>query len=120
VIQRTKSGKVRRVPLEPELVPGLRGRIGRLVPFAERSPGSFSRIVRRPAKIERFHPHRLRHTFASQWLEQGRSLAALQQVLGHVSITTTQRYACLSDDYVRQEAERVAEFRVQKRQQGQL
>jgi integrase len=103
VVQRTKSGKVRRVPLKPELLEELRGRIGRLVPFAKGSPGSFSKVGRRLAKIERFHPHRLRHTFASQWLEKGRSLAALQQVLGHASITTTQQYARLTDEWVLKE-----------------
>jgi site-specific recombinase XerD len=38
----------------------------------------------------------------------GRSLAARQQLLGHASITTTQRYARLSDESVRAEAERLA------------
>lgn len=103
VVQQTKSGKVRRIPLEAELLQELRGRVGRLVPFAESSPGSFSKVVRRLSEIERFHPHRLRHTFASQWLEKGRSLAALQQVLGHASIITTQRYARLTDEWVLKE-----------------
>jgi len=49
----------------------------------------------------------MRHTFACQRSERGGSLAALQQVLGHASITTTQRYAKLSDEAVMREAARI-------------
>ena len=76
--------------------------------FARVSPGSFAKAVRRATEIERFHVHQMRHTFACQWLERGGSLAALQQILGHASIVTTQRYAKLTDEVVMREAERIA------------
>lgn len=107
VQHQTKSGRVRRVPLSPEMVAEIRARVGRLVPFAVGSHGSFARTVRRLTGYEQFHPHQMRHTFACQWLERGGGLAALQQILGHASIVTTQRYARLSDEAVRREAERV-------------
>ena len=106
-VSQTKSKKVRRVPLSPELLKEIRTRVGRLVPYAIGSPGSFANQVRRRTGIEDFHVHRMRHTAACLWLERGGSLAALQQVLGHASIVTTQRYARLTDEAVMREAARI-------------
>jgi integrase len=103
VVHQTKSGKVRRVPLAPELLAEVKTRVGRLVPYADNAPGSFGRTVRRLTGVDSFHVHQLRHTFACQWLERGGSLAALQQILGHASIETTQRYARLTDEVVMRE-----------------
>ena len=64
-------------------------------------------MVRRHSGVVGFHPHQMRHTFGCRWLERGGSLAALQQMLGHSSIVTTQRYARISDDMVRREVERL-------------
>jgi integrase len=100
VVHNTKSGKVRRVPLSPEFQAELRKRIGRLVPFSDNASNSFNRTIREVPGLEMFHAHQLRHTMACVWLEQGGSLAALQHVLGHASIVTTQRYARLTDDSV--------------------
>jgi len=66
-------------------------------------------VIQQESGVGRFHPHQLRHTFACMWLERGGSLAALQQVLGHSTIVTTQRYARLTDGIVRAEAERMGQ-----------
>lgn len=104
VVSRTKSGRVRRVPCSRELV---EGRVGLLV--GGRDASVFARAVRRRSDVVHFHPHQLRHTMACRWLERGGSLAALQEILGHASITTTQRYARLLEPHVRAEAARVGE-----------
>jgi integrase len=105
VVHHTKSWKVRRVPLTQALWSELRVRVGRFVPLID--AWSFAAQVRRHSGVARFHAHQLRHTFACRWLERGGSLAALQQMLGHSSIVTTQRYARISDDMVRREVERL-------------
>lgn len=103
-----KTGEVLRVPVTDEtLAREVRGRIGRLVPFSPRSGTVFNRTVRRRSGVERFHVHQLRHTFACRYLERGGSLAALQQILGHASVTTTERYARLLHSHVMQDAQRV-------------
>jgi len=106
-VSMTKSGHVRRIPLTPELLKEVRRRVGRLVPFSVKSCGYFSRTVAAKAKVAGFHVHQLRHSFACRWLEAGGSLAALQQLLGHSTIVTTQRYARLSERAVAAEVARV-------------
>jgi len=49
----------------------------------------------------------MRHTFACRRIESGGTLAALQEILGHASIVTTQRYARLDEAHVRAEAQRI-------------
>lgn len=107
-VPRSKSGRVRRIPLARSLRDEILGRTDPLVPFAAGSPGSFTRVVRRRSRVADFHPHRLRHTFAMRWLSAGGSLPVLQELLGHRELATTMRYARVSDELVRREASRVA------------
>lgn len=105
VVHQTKSGKVRRVPLPPALLSELRLRVGKFCPI--RWADGFALQVRKRTGIEHFHAHQLRHTFACRWLEAGGSLAALQEILGHASIVTTQRYGRLGEAHVQAEAARI-------------
>jgi site-specific recombinase XerD len=64
-------------------------------------------MVRYHSGIADFHVHRCRHAFAMRWLEAGGNLAVLQQILGHRDLSTTMRYARVTDDLIEREADRV-------------
>jgi integrase/recombinase XerC len=67
---------------------------------------SVGRIVKRIAVAKGLspdvHPHTLRHAFGTHMLEEGADLRAIQEMLGHERLSTTQRYTQLSMKHVLQ------------------
>lgn len=83
--------------------------------FLNRRGGKLSRVMvfmilkdlaQKAGLTQSVHPHTLRHSFATHLVEGGADLRAVQEMMGHKSITTTEIYTHLDRGYLRQTLEK--------------
>ncbi|MCV5744050.1 site-specific integrase, partial [Escherichia coli] len=62
---------------------------------------------RMEAGLEHCSPHDLRRTYANDLLETGVDIMPLKDMMGHASVTTTQRYIRIKDEQMRNASKRL-------------
>jgi integrase len=113
----SKSGKPRYIPLSRAAIALLEKRRVNGSEYVFSSPKTGKPLIhlyypwdkiRKQAGIPDVRLHDLRHNFASLLVNHGRSLYEVQKLLGHADISTTQRYAHLSQDTLKDATEIVS------------
>jgi len=103
-----KGGRDRMIPLQPDIAESLNAYIRgkqpdeRVFGLRGTSIGNKISIFAGKAGQKDIHTHSLRHKYATDLLESGANIRAVQQLLGHSDLSTTQGYLAITDKGLRE------------------
>jgi len=97
---KTKSGRPRGIPLTPRALRIARKRLPWGIPYWDLRKRFDA--ARAAAGLDHVHFHDLRHTFASFLAQAGQPMGAIRDLMGHSSLSVTNRYAHLAPAHLRE------------------
>ncbi|MFH1647046.1 MAG: tyrosine-type recombinase/integrase [Chloroflexota bacterium] len=113
MVRSGKGQKDRPIPLAPAIAEKLHNFTKEMKPnekVFKLNPTSLGMKIKDLAKragLDDFHCHSLRHKFATDLLDHGADIRAVQQLLGHTNLNTTQVYLAVTDKSLREAVNRL-------------
>jgi integrase/recombinase XerD len=124
LIAHGKGEKVRVIPLPKTIAAKLNNFISGMQPgekvfkLTDVSIGNKIRNWALKAGLDDFHTHTMRHKYATDLIERGADVRAVQELLGHADLSTTQVYLATSDERLRQAVDLLEEPKKRMGQSG--
>ena len=72
-------------------------------PIFPQTFGQWLKKVQKKHNLSNYTPQSFRHTFATHMLSNGCPLKSVQELLGHASLSSTEIYTHITDDYIKSE-----------------
>jgi site-specific recombinase XerD len=104
IVKNGKGAKDRCIPLNPTIARRLQKYVderklkGKLFPITARNLSIKINTWAKRAGIPQIHTHSFRHKFATDLLQKGANLRTVQELLGHTSLSVTERYLAVTDE----------------------
>ena len=104
IVKNGKGAKDRFIPLNPAIALRLKNYIGdrklseKVFPITARSLSVKINDWSKKAGIPQIHAHSFRHKFATDLLQKGANIRTVQELLGHSSLSTTEKYLAVTDE----------------------